>query len=139
MAQFLAGFPDTTAIMTINRLCSSGLEACATIAAKIKMGVIDIGIGSGVESMSNYDMNSSVDPEKVCDAVFEHDIARNCLMGMGQTSENVAVKYGIGRTTQDQMAVESHAKAYKAQQEGLYDSEIVPVKTTVTDKEGNSK
>lgn len=72
MAQFLAGFPDTTSIMVVNRLCSSGLEACATIAAKIKMGVIDIGIGSGVESMSLYDMNASLDVEKVSEAVFEH-------------------------------------------------------------------
>ena len=48
MAQFLAGFPETTSVMIVNRLCSSGLYACATIAAKIKMGVIDIGIGSGV-------------------------------------------------------------------------------------------
>jgi acetyl-CoA acyltransferase 1 len=48
MAMFLAGFPDTTSIVAINRLCSSGLEACAIIAAKIKSGVIDVGIGSGV-------------------------------------------------------------------------------------------
>jgi len=48
MAMFLAGFPGTTSIVAINRLCSSGLEACAIIAAKIKSGVIDVGIGSGV-------------------------------------------------------------------------------------------
>jgi len=72
MAQFLAGFPDTTSVMIVNRLCSSGLESCATIASKIKMGVIDIGIGSGVESMSMYDMNSSVNVEKISEAVFEH-------------------------------------------------------------------
>lgn len=53
---------------------------------------------------------------------------------MGETSENVAEKYGIGREKQDLMAVESHAKAYKAQQQGLFDSEIVPVKTTFLDK-----
>lgn len=57
---------------------------------------------------------------------------------MGETSENVAQKYGIGRDKQDKMAVESHAKAFKAQQSGLFDSEIVPVKTTVLDKEGKS-
>lgn len=60
-------------------------------------------------------------------------------MGMGETSENVAEKYGIGRDKQDQMAVESHAKAYKAQQSGLFDSEIVPIKTTVVDKDGKSQ
>lgn len=48
MGMFLASFPDTTPIMTINRLCSSGLESCSIIAAKIKSGVIDIGIGAGV-------------------------------------------------------------------------------------------
>lgn len=60
MAMFLAGYPDTTPIVAINRLCSSGLEACAIIASKIKAGIIDIGVGSGVESMSLYDMNSSL-------------------------------------------------------------------------------
>ncbi|MFM7854152.1 MAG: hypothetical protein ACKO96_20080 [Flammeovirgaceae bacterium] len=48
MAMFLAGFPDTTSIVAVNRLCSSGLESCAIIASKIKAGVIDVGIGSGV-------------------------------------------------------------------------------------------
>ena len=90
MAQLMAGIPDTTPIMSINRLCSSGLEACATIASKIKAGVIDCGIGAGLESMSLYDMNSSVNTERLSDTVFDHDQARNCLMGMGQTSENVA-------------------------------------------------
>ncbi|KRX09163.1 Thiolase-like protein [Pseudocohnilembus persalinus] len=139
MASFLAGFPDTTSCVAINRLCSSGLEACAIIAAKIKAGQIDIGIGSGVESMSLGDMNSSVDPEKISDAVFEHEQARNCLMGMGQTSENVAEKYGITRKAQDTMAVESHLKAAQAQKNGWFKDEIVPVKTTILDKEGNEK
>lgn len=48
MAQMVAGIPDTTPLLAINRLCSSGLEACAVIAAKIKAGTIDVGIGSGV-------------------------------------------------------------------------------------------
>lgn len=83
--------------MAVNRLCSSGLEACATIAAKIVAGVIDIGIGSGVESMSCYDMNSTVAADKLSEAVFEHPQARNCLMGMGETSENVAEKFGVSK------------------------------------------
>ena len=49
MAGFLAGFPETTSLMAVNRLCSSGLEACSIIASKIRSGTIDIGIGSGVE------------------------------------------------------------------------------------------
>jgi acetyl-CoA acyltransferase 1 len=63
MGMFMAGLPDTTCIVSINRLCSSGLEACAMIAAKIKAGQIDIGIGGGVEQMSLFDMNGSVDAE----------------------------------------------------------------------------
>lgn len=99
MCGYLAGFPDTTNVLAINRLCSSGLEANSIIAAKIKMGIIDIGIGAGVENMSMYDMNKSVDPEKISDAVFEHDKARNCIIPMGVTSENVAEAYKITRET----------------------------------------
>jgi acetyl-CoA acyltransferase 1 len=124
MAEFLAGFPDTTTIMAVNRLCSSGLEACATIASKINAGIIDIGIGSGVESMSCYDMNSSVAVDKLSEAIFEHPQARNCLMGMGETSENVAEKYGVNKEKQNQMAYESHQKAYKAQQSGFFKGRI---------------
>lgn len=127
MAMFLAGFPDTTSIVAVNRLCSSGLESCSIIAAKIKAGVIDLGIGAGVESMSVYDMNSSVNVEKISESVFEDEKARGCLMGMGETSENVAEKYGISRQKQDQMAVDSHRKAFKAQQDGLFDSTSSPI------------
>ena len=48
MAQLASNIPDTTSIMALNRLCSSGLEACGTIAAKIKSGIIEVGIGSGI-------------------------------------------------------------------------------------------
>lgn len=74
--------------------------------------------------MSVYDMNSSVNVEKISEAVFEDEKARGCLMGMGETSENVAEKYGISRQKQDQMAVDSHQKAFKAQQSGLFDSKL---------------
>jgi len=72
MAALLAGFPDTTSVMGVNRLCSSGLESVSIIASKIKSGVIDMGIGAGVESMSLFDMNAGIDPEKISEAVFEH-------------------------------------------------------------------
>lgn len=116
MAGFLAGYPHTTTVASTNRLCSSGLEAVATIAAKIKTGQIDIGIGAGVESMSMYDMQKSVDPEKLSDKVFEHPLSQLCLMPMGQTSENVSEKFKITRETQDRFAAESHQKAAQAQE-----------------------
>lgn len=62
MAGFLAGYPETTCVQGINRLCSSGLQAVATVANAIKSGEINIGIGGGVESMSNYSMMDSVNP-----------------------------------------------------------------------------
>lgn len=49
MAAFLSGFPDNVCLVTVNRFCSSGIEACATIAAKIRSGQIDMGVGAGVE------------------------------------------------------------------------------------------
>ena len=75
MAMFLAGYPDTTSVLAVNRLCSSGLEACSIIAAKIKSGVIDIGVGSGTESMSLYDMNSSINVDALSEAIFDHEKA----------------------------------------------------------------
>lgn len=73
MAALLGGLPDTTCAIAINRMCSSGLEAVSQVANKIQAGVIEIGIAGGVENMSMYDMQSSVDPEKVSEAVFENE------------------------------------------------------------------
>lgn len=90
MGQFLADLPHTISLATVNRQCSSGLQAIMIIANSIRGGHIDIGIGSGVESMSIYDMNDSVKADALSDAIFENENARNCLMSMGVTSENVA-------------------------------------------------
>jgi len=135
MAQFLAGFPETTPIATTNRQCSSGLQAVASIASAIRNGFIDIGIGAGVETMSLHDMVASLGD--VNPKVFEHPKAKDCLMSMGETSENVATEFGITREEQDKMAFESQIKASKAQKEGKFDSEIVPV--TVTVEENGTK
>jgi len=86
-AQLMAGFPIESTVAAINRQCSSGIEACSIIASKIKAGVIDMGIGAGVESMSLFDMNNMVDAGLISDDLFEHEIARNCLQNMGMTSE----------------------------------------------------
>jgi len=105
------------------------------IANAIAANEIDIGIGGGVESMSLFDMNSSVDPEKVDESVFENEKARNTMLPMGTTSENVIEKFKISRKTQDEFAVLSHQKASKAQESGFFDKEIVPVKTKIDGKE----
>lgn len=131
MAMFLAGFSEESSISTTNRQCSSGLQAVASIAAAIKNGYIDIGIGAGVESMSQNDMVASVGD--INPRINESAKAQACLMGMGETSENVASQYGITREEQDKMAFESQLKAAKAQKEGKFDSEIIPVTTQVDD------
>lgn len=136
MGQFLADIPETTTLMTVNRLCSSGLQAVMNAAYSIAAKQVDVAIGGGVESMSVYDMNSLVDAEKVSDEVFNTPRASNCMIPMGITSENVAEKFKIDRKTQDLFAVESHKKAAEAQKNGWFKDEIVPVKTRVKDQNG---
>jgi len=129
MASYLAGFPDKVAVASLNRQCSSGLQAFATVAGLIKTGAIEMGIAAGVESMSLHDMTAAVGP--INEKVFSNDSAKNCLLPMGQTSENVAERYGITRDEQDKFALRSQQKAHKAQSSGLFKEEIVPVVTKV--------
>jgi len=128
--------PIDVPVLTVNRQCSSGLQAVANIAASIKAGMIDVGLGGGVESMSMYNMMSSVDVTKLSANMLSNDLAANCIMPMGITSENVAEHYQVSRAKQDRMAADSHAKALAAQKQGLFDSEIVPVATKLKDKAG---
>jgi len=139
IAQFLSSLPYEIPSVAVNRQCSSSLSAAANTAAAIRAGIIDVGIAGGVESMSMYPMFGQVDIPKLSPRVKECENAANCLLSMGITSENVAAKWGISRETQDRMAVESHAKAIAAQNAGYFDEEIVPITTTVKDKQGNVK
>jgi len=125
-------------VMAVNRQCSSGLQAVASVAAGIAAGVYDIGLAGGVESMSMYPMGGG-DMSKLSRNIMTNDLAKDCLMPMGITSENVAEKWNISREQQDTLAVASHKKAAAAQKGGKFDSEIVPVATVVKDKEGNEK
>lgn len=136
MAGFLAGIPDTAGLSAVNRQCSSGLQACMNIVNSIKGGQIDIGIGAGVENMSQYSFNDAIRPDLISDQVYEHDIARNCLMPMGITSENVAEKFGVTREEQDQFAADSQRKACEAQKNGLLPSEITPITTILKNEDG---
>ena len=86
-AQLMADFPVTSTCAAVNRQCSSGIEATSIIASKIKAGIINAGIGAGVESMSLFSMDGMVDAGLLSDQLFEHETARNCLQGMGLTSE----------------------------------------------------
>lgn len=139
ISQFLAGLPDHVTLMTVNRLCSSGLQAVMNVAYSIAAKQIDIGIGGGVESMSIYDINNLVDGGKVSEEVFNNPKAANCIIPMGITSENVAEQFKIDCKKQDALACESHRKAALAQNSGWSKDEIVPIQTNIKDKQETSK
>jgi acetyl-CoA acyltransferase len=126
VAGVLAGLPIETSAMTINRFCSSGLQAIALAAGAIATGVNDVVVAAGVESMTMVPMTGnklSASPEAMrrCPDVYTP---------MGITAENVAKKFGISRKEQDAFALKSHEKAARAQRSGAFDDEIVPVKAT---------
>ncbi|KAL8275500.1 hypothetical protein Esti_000451 [Eimeria stiedai] len=137
IAGFLGGLPNTTSVHTVNRQCSSGLQAVASVAGSIASGHIDVGIGGGVESMTHFEMTSALNPEKLSEQVFQDEQARSCLLPMGTTSDTLARRFGVTREEQDALAVESHSKAWAAQTGGRFKEEIVPVPVKAKDAKGN--
>ncbi|KAH7139284.1 Thiolase, N-terminal domain-containing protein [Dendryphion nanum] len=136
MAANHVGIPTTTSFSTVNRACASGLSAITSIANSIAVGQIDVGIAGGMESMTrNY--GSRAIPTELWDDLKNSPVkeARDCIMNMGTTSENVAERYGVNRADQDAFAAESQKRAAKAQASGVFDAEIVPVTTRWVDPE----
>ncbi|RCK67112.1 3-ketoacyl-CoA thiolase B, peroxisomal [Candida viswanathii] len=124
-ALLAAGIPHTTPFIAINRQCSSGLMAISQIANKIKTGEIECGLAGGAESMTkNYgpDALVQIDP-----AYAENPEFIKNGIPMGITNENVCAKFNVARDAQDQFAAESYQKAEKAQKEGKFDDEILPI------------
>ncbi len=131
---YIAGLPYTVPGQTINRFCSSGLQAIAIGAEHIMCGFGDVIIAGGVESMSMVPMggNKTVPNLKLIEAYPEGYTA------MGVTAENVARKFGIRREDQDAFALKSHQKAAAAIQAGKFRDEILPiqVKTQEVSEDG---
>ena len=118
------GWPDRIPGMTVNRFCSSGLQAIAIGAEKIMCGFSEVVIAGGVENMSQIPMGGSMlypNPALV-------DTRPGAFTGMGLTAENVAEKFNIGREEQDQFGAKSQQKAAAANKEGRFKSQIVPLK-----------
>lgn len=123
IAVMRAGLPDTTSAMTINRFCSSGLEAMSIAAAKIEAGLLDIAVAGGVESMSQVPMTGyrpAPNPH-----LAEH--MPEVYIPMGVAGDNVARDFGFTREEIDSFAVKSHEKALNAIEEGRFKEEIVPI------------
>lgn len=136
MAMLFAGFPHSVPVHTVNRQCSSGLQAMAQVAASIKAGYYTIGIAGGVEHMTSNPMNweGTVNPR-----VTSCQEAADCLIPMGITSENVSEQFGVTRADQDAFSAKSHKKAFAARAAGKFKDEIVPVETILKDAQGNEK
>ncbi len=124
IAVLLAGLPDTVPAMTINRFCSSGLQAVAIAADRIRTGDDEVVIAAGTESMSMVPMMGN----KIAlnDAVFQHNENVAIAYGMGITAENVAKQWKVTREEQDAFAVASHQKATRAISAGGFKEEILP-------------
>jgi acetyl-CoA acyltransferase len=120
----LAGFPDTVSGFTLNRFCSSGLQAVATAADRIRLGEADVMIGAGTESMSMIPMggNKIVANEHF----FSKDENIGIAYGMGITAEKVAEQWKVSREAQDEFATQSHRRALQAIEQGQFKQEITP-------------
>jgi acetyl-CoA acyltransferase len=127
VAALRAGLPTSTPGATVNRFCASGLEAVAIAAERIRAGDAEVILAGGVESMSRVpflDIRTHPNPTLFRDAP-------NTYLSMGLSVEQLARKYGITRDQADAFALQSHQKAVRAQDEGLFDAEIAPVQTEV--------
>src|SRR5947207_1134999 len=119
IAALRAGLPATTAGLTVNRFCASGLQAIAQAAHMIAVEGAHVVIGGGVESISLITRDSSPNP-----AVQQQH--PGVYMVMGETAEVVAKKYGISRDAQDEYALISQQRTARAQQDGFFDGELAP-------------
>ena len=118
----LAGLPFSVAGTTVNRLCGSSLQALAQACHAITAGSENVQVVGGVEHMHHLPMDSAVD-------IHPRVFARSSrgMLSMGLTAEHLATTHGISRRRQESYALESHAKAVRAADEGLFEDEVVPV------------
>lgn len=127
---------DEVAGMTVNRYCASGLETVSIATAKIQSGMAHCIIAGGVESMSYIPMGGYRPVPNYQSAKEGHE---DYYWGMGLTAEAVAQKYKVSREDQDEFSYGSHMKSLKAQQEGLFDEDIVPIEVEQVYLDDNGK
>ncbi len=127
VAAIRAGLPATVPGTTVNRFCSSGLQAIVMAAHQIVMEGVDAAIGGGVESITMLNRDSDPNP-----AVLE--TKPELYMAMGDTAEIVAKRYGISREAQDEYALLSQQRTAKAQASGFFDEEIAPLNGLTRDE-----
>ncbi|MEU1283001.1 acetyl-CoA C-acyltransferase [Kitasatospora sp. NPDC005856] len=152
MAVLLAGLPETVPGATVNRLCASGLEAVTLAARAIGSGEADVVLAGGCESMTRAPVVLPRPDEALPHRMETFDTRLGWrltnprmaelhgVLSMGETAEEVATRYGIGRERQDAFALRSHQRAGAARKDGHFDAELVPVErpdgVTVSRDEG---
>ena len=133
IAALRAGLPVEVSAMTINRFCSSGLQAIAMAAERIQTGGADVIVAGGTESMSMIPMGGN----KISPNPWLVDHYPDSYLSMGLTAERVAQRFGISRAQCDEFSLASHQKALAALQAGKFDDEIVAVPVTFTTPNGS--
>ncbi|MDH6706851.1 3-oxoadipyl-CoA thiolase [Kitasatospora sp. MAA19] len=139
MAVLLAGLPETVPGATVNRLCASGLEAVTLAARAIGSGEADVVLAGGCESMTRAPFVLPRPDEALPHRIETYDTRLGWrltnprmadlhgVLSMGETAEEVASRYGIGRERQDAFALRSHQRAAAARKDGHFDAELIPV------------
>jgi acetyl-CoA acetyltransferase family protein len=125
-AAILAGLPDLVPGVTVNRFCASGLQAITFAAQQIMLGIGDVYVAGGVECTSRVPMGG-MNPSFNRKLIGKTPPFPNVYIPMGMTAENVARRFEVSRQIQDEFALASHMKAARAQKEGYFDAEIIPV------------
>ena len=133
IAALRAGLPVEVSAMTINRFCSSGLQAIAMAAERIQAGGAEVIVAGGTESMSMIPMGGN----KISPNPWLVDHYPDAYLSMGLTAERVAQRFGITRAQCDEFSLASHQKALAAMAAGKFDDEIVPVPVTFTTPNGS--
>jgi len=128
IAALRAGLPVETSAMTINRFCSSGLQAIALAAERIRAGSAEVIVAGGTESMSMVPMGGN----KISPNPWLVDNYPDAYINMGLGTENIARKFGIGREQADQFSANSHKKALAAIAAGNFKDETIPVEVKIT-------
>ena len=134
-ASWLAGIPKEASAVTINRFCSSGLQAIAFAGERIMAGWADCIVAGGTESMSLVPMGG----HKIAPNPTLVDNSPDYYLNMGLTAENLAQKYSISRAEADEFSYRSHQKAIAAIGEGKFKDEIVPLKVRTVELDGKGK
>jgi acetyl-CoA acyltransferase len=133
IAALRAGLPVEVSAMTINRFCSSGLQAIAMAAERIMAGGAEVIVAGGTESMTMIPMGG----HKISPNPWLVDNYPDTYLSMGLTAERLAQRFGITRQAADEFSLRSHQKAIAAIQAGKFDEEIVPVPVSFTTPNGS--